>query len=103
MVQHFTDLEDTPFCLLFGTFECQKGAELTSLRGGCPFAPLPAGFRRLLWPPLVDHRLVTCHWTCKCNQLHGLCHKKGLFHGMLHSYATPFDMDAADFGALRYS
>ena len=24
MVQHFTDPEDTPFCLLFGTFECQK-------------------------------------------------------------------------------
>ena len=40
MVQHFTDLEDTPFCLLFGTFECQKGAELTSLRGGVPFRTL---------------------------------------------------------------
>ena len=59
--------------------------------GVCPFAPLPAGFRRLLWPPLIDHRLVTCLWTCKC-KLYGLCHKKGLFHGMQHSYATPFDM-----------
>ena len=28
---------------------------MTSLRGGEPFAPLPAGFRRLLWPPLPEH------------------------------------------------
>ena len=78
-----------------------KGAELTSLRGGL-FAPLPAGFRRL-WPPLIDCRLVACHLTCKCNRLNGLCHKKGLFHGMLHSYATPLARDAIDVEALRYS
>ena len=78
-----------------------KGAELTSLRGGL-FAPLPAGFRRL-WPPLIDRRLVACHWTCKCNRLNGLCHKKGLFHGMPHSYATPLARDAVDVEALRYS
>ena len=98
MTQHFTDLGGTPFWHL----GVPKG-ELTSLRGGVPFRTLTCRHRRWLWPPLIDHRLVTCHWTCKCNQLHGLCHKKGIFHGMLHSYATPFDMDAADVGALRYS
>ena len=82
MTQHFTDVGDTPFWHLCAP----KGAVLTSLRGGVTFAPLPAGFRRLLWPPLFDHRLVTCFWTCKCNQLHGLCYKKGFFHGMQHSY-----------------
>ena len=93
MVQRFIDLEDTPLCLLFGIFECQRVGL---------FAPLPAGFRRL-WPPLIDRRLVACHWTCKCNRLNGLCHKKGLFHGMPHSYVTPLARDAVDVEALRYS
>ena len=44
MTQHFTDLGDT----LFWHLRVPKGAEMTSLRGGVPFAPLPAGFRRLL-------------------------------------------------------
>ena len=44
MPQHFTELEDTPFWHL----RAPKGAEMTSLRGGMPFAPLPAGFRRSL-------------------------------------------------------
>ena len=82
MTQHFTDLGDTPFWHLCAP----KGAELPSLRGGVPFAPLPAGFRRSLSPPPLDHRLATCLWTCQCNQLHGLCYKKGLFHGTQHSY-----------------
>ena len=43
--QHFTEIGDTPFWHLW----VPKGAEMTSLRGGAPFAPLPAGFRRLLW------------------------------------------------------
>ena len=98
MVQRFIDLEDTPLCLLFGTFECQR-VLLTFLRGGL-FAPLPTGFRRL-WPPLVDCRLVARHLTCKRNRLNGLCHKKRLFHGMLHSYATPLARDAIDVEALR--
>ena len=82
MMQHFTDLGVTPFWHLC----VPKGAELPSLRGGVPFAPLPAGFRRSLSPPPLDHRLATCLWTCQCNQLHGLCYKKGLFHGMQHSF-----------------
>ena len=102
MTQQFTDLEDAPF-VVFGTFGRRRVLCCPPFGGVCPFAPLPAGFRRLLWPPLIDHRLVTCLWTCKCNQLYGLCHKKGLFHGMQHSYATPFDMDATGVGALRYS
>ena len=48
MTQHFTKLGDTPFWHLC----VPKGAKMTSLRGEVPFAPLPAGFRRLLWPPL---------------------------------------------------
>ena len=60
-----------------------KGAEMTSLWGGEPFAPLPAGFRCLLWPPLPEHHQLLCLVTCVCNQLHGLCHKKGFFHGMI--------------------
>ena len=51
MTQHITKFGVTPFwhhCV-------PKGAELTSLRGGVPFAPLHAGFRRLLWPPLSEH------------------------------------------------
>ena len=51
MTQHFTKLGDTPFWHLC----VPKGAEMTSLRGEVPFAPLPAGFRRLLWPPLSEH------------------------------------------------
>ena len=101
MVQRFIDLEDTPLCLLFGTFECQRVLNCPPFGGGL-FAPFPAGFRRL-WPPLIDCRLVACHLTCKCNRLNGLCHKKGLFHGMLHSYATPLARDAIDVEALRYS
>ena len=38
-----------------------KGAEMTSLQEE-PFAPLPAGFRRLLWPPLSKH----CQLRCLC-------------------------------------
>ena len=45
--------------------------------------PLPAGFRRLLWPPLPEHYQLLCLLTCMCNQLHGLCYKKGFFHGMI--------------------
>ena len=70
----------------FGTFVCRRVLSWPPFGGVCPFAPLPAGSRRLLWPPLFDRRLVTCLWTCKCNQLHGLCYKKGFFHGMQHSY-----------------
>ena len=40
MTQHFTKLGVTPFWHLC----VPKGAVLTSLRGGGPFAPLPAGF-----------------------------------------------------------
>ena len=64
-----------------------KGAEMTSLRGGETFAPLPAGFRRLLWPPLPEHYQLLCLLTCMRNQLQGLCYKKGFFHGMI-SIAT---------------
>ena len=39
MTQHFADLEDTPFLFL---------APCAELTGVYPFAPLPAGFRRLL-------------------------------------------------------
>ena len=42
MTQHFTKLGDTPFWHLC----VPKGAEMTSLWGGVPFAPLPAGSRR---------------------------------------------------------
>ena len=41
MTQHFTKLGDTPFWHL----GVPKGAEMTSLLGEMPFAPLPAGFR----------------------------------------------------------
>ena len=51
MTQHFSRLGRTPFWHLC----VPKGAEMTSLRGGMLFAPLPAGFRRLLWPPLPEH------------------------------------------------
>ena len=44
MLQHFTELADAPFWHL----RVLKGAEMTSLRGEMPFAPLPAGFRRSL-------------------------------------------------------
>ena len=44
MLQHFTELGDTPFWHL----RVPKGAETTSLLGGMPFALLPAGFRRSL-------------------------------------------------------
>ena len=40
MTQRFTKFGVTPFWHLC----VPKGAELTSLRGGVPFAPLPAGF-----------------------------------------------------------
>ena len=84
MTQHFSKLGDTPFWHLC----VPKGAEMTSLRGGEPFAPLPAGFRRLLWPPLSEHYLLLCLLTCMCNQLHGLCYKKGIFHGMIYIATT---------------
>ena len=42
MTQHFSRLGHTPFWHLC----VPKGAEMTSLRGGETFAPLPAGFRR---------------------------------------------------------
>ena len=35
--------------------------------------------------------------------LNGLRHKKGLFQGMLRSYATPCAKDAIDVEALRYT
>ena len=44
MPQHFTELEDTPSW----HFQVQKGAEITSLREGMPFALSPTGFRCLL-------------------------------------------------------
>ena len=53
MTQHFSRLGHTPFWHLCAP----KGAEMTSLLGGMLFAPLPAGFRRLLWPPLPEHYL----------------------------------------------
>ena len=67
--QHFSRLGHTPFWHLC----VPKGAEMTSLRGGEPFAPLPAGFRRLLWPPLPEHDQLLCLLTCVCDQLQGLC------------------------------
>ena len=79
MTQHFSRLGHTPFLL---APLCAEGAEMTSLRGGEPFA-LPAGFRRLLWPPLPEHYQLLCLLTCMCNQLQGLCYKKGFFHGMI--------------------
>ena len=51
MTQHFSRLEHTPFRHLY----VPKGAEMTFLRGEVLFAPSPAGFRRLLWPPLPEH------------------------------------------------
>ena len=39
-----------------------KGAEMTFLPEGETFAPLPAGFRRLLWPP--EHNQLLCLLTC---------------------------------------
>ena len=48
-----------------------KGAEMTSPRGGETFAPLPAGFRRLLWPPLSEHYQQLCLLTCVCNHCWG--------------------------------
>ena len=60
MTQHFTKLGDTPFWHLC----VPKGAEMTSLRGEVPFALLPAGFRRLLWPPLSELYQLRCLWTC---------------------------------------
>ena len=59
MTQHFTKLGDTPFWHLC----VPKGAEMTSLWGGVPFAPLPAGSRRLLWPPLSEHYELLCLLT----------------------------------------
>ena len=56
MMQHFSKLGHTPFWHLC----VPKGAEMTSLRGGETFAPLPAGFRRLLWPPLSEHYQLLC-------------------------------------------
>ena len=50
MTQHFSRLGHT----LFWHLCVPKGAEMTSLRGGMLFAPLPAGFRRLLWPRLLN-------------------------------------------------
>ena len=79
MAQHFSKLGHTPFWHLC----VPKGAEMTSLRGGETFAPLPAGFRRLLWPPLPERYQLLCLLTCMCNQLHGLRYKKGFFHGMI--------------------
>ena len=37
---------------------------------------VPAGFRRLLWPPLPEHYQLLCLLTCLCNQLQGLCYKQ---------------------------
>ena len=72
MTQHFSKLGRTPFWHLC----VPKGAEMTSLWGGETFAPLPAGFRRLLWPPLPEHYQLLCLLTCMCNQLQGLRYKK---------------------------
>ena len=59
MTQHFTKIGDTPIWHLC----VPKGAEMTSLRGGVPFAPLPAGSRRLLWPPLSEYYELLCLLT----------------------------------------
>ena len=75
MLQHFTELGDTPFWHL----RVPKGAEMTSLAHPYLQAFVVRYDRHLLY-----HQLV-CHWTCERNQLNGLCHKKGFFHGMKHS------------------
>ena len=80
MTQHFTELGDTPFWHL----RAPKGAEMTSFREVCLSHPYLQAFVVCYDRHLLHHQLI-CLWTCKCNQLNGLCHKKGFFHGMKQS------------------